>query len=403
MNQARTITAIDKTMTNNKQEFIPLSTPWVSGNEKDYLVECIDTGWLATGPFIHRFEDYVARYVGVEEAVAVSSGTAALHVALRLLEIGEGDEVICPTATFVATTNSVAYTGARPVFLDSEPGAWGLDPEELKRFLENECRRDPNGNVIDIQSGKRIGAILVVHLFGNPADMDPILATADEYGIPIIEDAAESLGSRYREHATGTLGVIGCFSFNGNKTVTSSGGGMLVSKDPEMLERARRLINQGKDHGEEFYHSEVGYNYRLSNLHAAVGLAQVERLDEFLAARRSNAEVYSDAFAGVSGITMVREQEWAKSNYWLSTVLLDPQTFPLSPEESSRALRKVGIEARRPFVPNHTLPPYAGERRFGELAVSNSLYQMGLNLPSSAWMTQEQVRRVADSLVKLAG
>lgn len=390
-------------MTSKQREFIPLSTPWLSGNEKHYLQECVESGWLAAGPFIQRFEESVAGHVGAEEAVAVSSGTAALHVALRLLNIGEGDEVICPTATFVATNNAVTYTGARPAFVDSEPGTWGLDPVELKNFLTNECQRASNGAVIDIQTGRRVAAVLVVHLFGNPAEMDALLATAEEYGLPLIEDATESLGSRYRGRATGTLGLLGCYSFNGNKTITSGGGGILVSQDQGLLDRARLLINQSKDPGEEFFHSEIGYNYRLSNLHAAVGLAQMERLEEFVAARRSHMELYSSAFSGLPGVTVVEEQEWSTSNYWLSTVLLDPQVFPLSPAETSQELSRAGIEARRPFVPNHLLPPYANERRFGELPVANSLYQTGLNLPSSAWMRPEQVRYVADALAALAG
>ena len=384
------------------EPFIPLSTPSLMGNEREYLFECLDTGWVAAGPFIRRFENAVSEYLGSADAVAVSSGTAALHVSLRLLGVGPGDEVLCPSLTFVATTNAVSYTGARPAFLDSQPETWGLDPSALRGFLEQECRRDAKGALVDQVTGRRVKAILVVHLYGHPVDMDSVLAAAEEYSLPVIEDATESLGSLYRGRPTGVLGRLGCLSFNGNKTVTSAGGGMIVSRDTELLDRARFLINQARDPGDEFYHSEVGYNYRLSNLHAAVGLAQFECLEEHLEARRSHAESYASVLAEVPGLTFVREQPWARSNYWLSTVLLDSQEFPVSPSQVVCRLRGSGIEVRRPFVPSHMLPPYQQERTFGELSVARGLYERGLNLPSSAWLTGVQVEYVASQLASLA-
>ena len=220
----------------------------------------------------------MSSYLGAVDAVAVSSGTAALHVALRLLDIGPGDEVLCPSLTFVATTHAITYTGARPAFLDSQRETWGLDPLELRRFLDEECIREEDGGLTDRSTGRLIKAVMVVHLYGHPVDMDPVLSAADEYGVPVIEDAAESLGSLYKGKCTGVLGRVGCLSFNGNKTVTSGGGGMIVSQDQGLLDRARHLINQARDPGDEFHHSEVGYNYRLSNLQAALGLAQLECL-----------------------------------------------------------------------------------------------------------------------------
>jgi perosamine synthetase len=381
--------------------YIPLSTPWLGGREKEYLVECIDTGWVAAGPYIRRFEEYVSGYLGAPDCVAVSSGTAALHVAMRLLDVGPGDEVICPSLTFVATTNAITHTGARPAFIDSQPETWGMDPLSLRRFLEEECERDSGRPLVDRVTKRPVKAVLVVHLFGHPVDMDQILEVAREYGLPVIEDATESLGSLYKGKPTGTLGLLGCLSFNGNKTVTSGGGGMVVSEDIDLLRRARYLINQAHDDSMEFLHSEVGYNYRLSNLHAAVGLAQVERLDEFISARRSIAELYTEAFSEVPGITFFQEQPWARSNYWLSTVKLDPESFPVSPEEVAARMRSRGIEVRRPFVPNHRLPPFKGERAFGELPVAVSLYQQGLNLPSSAWLKPEQVERITGELLSI--
>ena len=215
------------------QKFIPLSTPWLSGREKEYLMECVDTGWVAGGPFVQRFEESVAYYLSSANAVAVSSGTAALQVSLRLIGVEPGDEVACPSFTFVATSNAIASTGAHPAFIDSHSETWGMDPTALRKFLETECVHESSKGSIDKATNRPIKAIVVVHLFGHPVDMDAILAVAQEYDLPVIEDATESLGSMYKGKLTGTLGRIGCLSFNGNKTITSGGGGMIVSNDPE--------------------------------------------------------------------------------------------------------------------------------------------------------------------------
>jgi perosamine synthetase len=384
------------------EQLIPLSTPWLVGKEKEYLLECVETGWVAGGPFIGRFEETISDYLGVVDSVAVSSGSAALHVALSMLDVGPGDEVITPSLTFVATTNSITATGARPAFVDSQRETWGMDPAALRQFLEGECIHKDGFGLLDKETGRRVKAVLVVHLYGHPVDMDPVLEVAKQHNIPVIEDATESLGSWYKGTATGILGRIGCLSFNGNKTITSGGGGMIVSQDRELLKKARYLINQARDAGEEFYHSEVGHNYRLSNLHAAVGLAQFERFDEFIAARRVIADLYQAAFSETPGITVVREQSWAKSNYWLSTVTLDPQLYPVSPNQLVGRMAESGIEVRRPFVPNHLLPPYREDRAFGDMVIATDLYETGLNLPSSAWMKPEQVEHVAQTLAGIA-
>ena len=384
------------------EKLIPLSTPWLVGKEREYLLECVDTGWVAAGPFVRKFEEAVSQYLGVADAVAVSSGTAALHVALRLLDVGRGDEVLTPSLTFVATTNAIASSGARPAFIDSQRETWGMDPNALRQFLEQECERDAESGLLDRATGRRVKAVLPVHLYGHPVDMDPLLEVTQEYDLPVIEDATESLGSRYKDKPTGTLGRLGCLSFNGNKTITSGGGGMIVSREPELIQRARYLINQARDKGDEFYHSEAGYNYRLSNLHAAVGLAQFERLEQFVVARRTIADIYQATFCETPGIKVVREQPWAESNYWLSTVMLEPEGFPIPPEQVVKRMAASGIEVRRPFVPNHRLPPYSHDRTFGSLSTANNLYQVGLNLPSSAWMESEQVEYVARHLAGLA-
>lgn len=386
-------------MSADSESFVPLSTPWLHGNEREYLLECVDSGWVAAGPFVRRFEEEVAGYLGARDAVAVSSGTAALHVALQLLNVGHGDEVLCPSLTFVATTNAITYTGARPAFLDSQRETWGLDPLALRSFLEQECQRSSTGGIVDRKSGLQVKAVIVVHLYGHPVDMDPVLAVTEEYGLPLIEDATESLGSTYKGKHMGVFGLLGCLSFNGNKTITSGGGGMIVSQDQSLLDRGRVLINQARDPGDEFHHSDVGYNYRLSNLHSAIGLAQFEQLEEFVASRRSHAERYASALAEVPGITFVEEQPWAKSNFWLSTVLLDTNGVEGHPAEVARLMKEFGIEVRRPFIPNHLLPPYQHDRTFGDLPVAFSLYQQGLNLPSSAWLSPEQVEYVIDKLI----
>ena len=383
------------------QEFIPLSTPLLDGREKEYLADCVNSGWVATGKYVQGFENAVSGYIGANGAVAVSNGTAALHIALKLLDIGPGDAVICPSLTFVASTNAITYTGARPIFLDSNQDNWGLDPKALEQYLDFKCDFNGDGPPTERQYGLKIRAVMVVHLYGHPADMGPILETASHFGVPIVEDASESLGSKYQEAFTGVLGQIGCLSFNGNKTLTSGGGGMLVSPDADLLDRARLLTNQAKDAGDEFFHSEVGYNYRLSNLHAAVGLAQFEQLDGFISSRRRINEQYSHALSEVPGVSMLREQPWAYSNCWLTTVLLDPNVIAIPTATVVARMRESGIEVRRPFVPNHMLPPYKNDLTFGELPVAGKLYNQGLNLPSSAWMNEGDVERVIDTLTRL--
>jgi aminotransferase in exopolysaccharide biosynthesis len=383
------------------EEFIPLSTPWLRGREKEYLMECVDSGWIAAGPFIGRFEDAVAQYVGAPGAVACSNGTAALHLALRLLDVGPGDEVLTPSLTFVATTNAISYTGAKPAFLDVQEGTWGLDPEALGRFLEQQCERDSGGRLVNGSTGNQVKAVMVVHLFGQPVDMDRIINLANAYNLPIIEDAAESLGSLYKGRPTGNLGRIGCFSFNGNKTITSGGGGMIVSQDNQVLERARLLSNQSRIGTEEFDHSELGYNYRLSNLHAAVGLAQFEDIEEHVNARRAIAEKYAHLFSNLPGVTFIQENEWARSNYWLSTVRLDPKQINIHPRDIVTKMAALGVEVRRPFVPNHQLPHYQDHQPSAALPATSTLYEQGLNLPSSAWMNENQVVQVATKLAEV--
>jgi perosamine synthetase len=292
---------------------IALHEPWFRGNEWTYVRECIDTGWVSTaGAYVGRFEALLAGATAAAHAVATVNGTAALHLALHALGVGRGDAVICPALTFVATANAVAMCGATPVFVDSDPATLGLDPAKLERFLADR----PGG-------AARVAAIVPVHIFGHPADMDAIRGIAARHGIPVIEDATEALGSRYRGRACGAIGAIGVLSFNGNKIVTTGGGGAVLCNDPALAARLRHLATTARrDEGFQHVHDDVGFNYRLPNLNAALGCAQLENLDEFVELKRGLAHGYAQALADVPALSVFTEQSWARSNYWLSAVFL---------------------------------------------------------------------------------
>ena len=281
---------------------IPNAVPHLAGNEWKYVKECLDTNWVSSaGAFVDRFEREVARYVGVPHAVATVNGTAALHVALLAAGVTAGDEVVMPAFTFVATANAVAYCGAHPVFLDSEETSWGLDPARVAEFLDGECEVTA-GRVTDRRTGRVVRALLPVHLYGHPCDLDPLLALARRYPLAVVEDSAEALGARYRGRPVGADGLAGCVSFNGNKIITTGAGGMVLSRDEAMAARVRRLTTQARGDALEFIHDEIGFNYRLSNLHAALGVAQLEQLDLFVEDKRRTAAFYQQAFAPVDGV-----------------------------------------------------------------------------------------------------
>jgi perosamine synthetase len=268
--------------------FIPLCVPEIRGNEWDYIKECLDSNWVSSvGAFVDRFEGAVANYVGTEHAVATVSGTAALHIALLVAGVQPDDEVLVPTLSFIAPANAIRYVGAWPVFIDAEPIHWQMDPVKVQGFLENECRSQ-GGNLINRTTGRRVKAILPVHILGHPCDMDPILEVADRYELITIEDATESLGAQYKKRMAGKLGQIACFSFNGNKLITTGGGGMIVTDNQAWAERARYLTTQAKDDPIEYFHSEIGYNYRLTNIQAAMGVAQMEQIENFINQKKND-------------------------------------------------------------------------------------------------------------------
>jgi perosamine synthetase len=357
---------------------IPLSVPVLGGNEAAYLNACVEENWVAAnGRFTRAFEEAFAARHGVEEVVSTVTGTAALHTALVDLGIGPGDEVIVPDLTFIASANPVRYVGATPVLADVHPHSYTLDPVRVEELVSDRTR-----------------AIIAVHLYGHPVDMDPVLDIARRRGLFVIEDATEALGSHYKGRPCGTLGDVGCFSFNGNKVITTGGGGMLLARDPERLAHMRVLTLQGRVPGSrEYLHSEVGFNYVMSNLHGALGLAQLEQLDELLRARRAVAERYAQALEGVVGLTYAREAEWARSNFWLGSVLIDPEAYGEDRDQLAARLSAAGVDTRPFFRPLHLQAPYQGCAP-AEPSVSSHLHEVGLSLPSSASLAPADQDRV---------
>ena len=361
---------------------ILLSIPHMGGNEQAYVREAFATNWLSTvGPNLTAFEREFSARVGLP-AVALSSGTAALHLALRLVGVGPGDEVFCSTLTFVAAANTTVYQGGVPVFLDSDRATWNLDPDVLSRALRERAavNRLPK-------------ALVVVHLYGQSADMDPILHACAEYGIAVIEDAAEAVGTLYQGKPAGTLGDVGVYSFNGNKIVTTTGGGMLVSRNQAWVDKARFWSQQARDPGIAYEHSELGYNYRMSNVLAGIGRGQLEVLDLRIQQRRAIAFRYRDAFADLPGITLMPQAAWGLHTNWLSCFLIDEGAFGCTRDELIAALDLAGVEARPVWKPMHLQSLYASAARYGG-EVAEDLFRRGICLPSSTSLSLEEQGRV---------
>jgi len=364
-------------------ERIYLSPPDMSAAEREALLGAFDSNWIAPlGPEVNAFERDLANRIGVHDAAALSSGTAALHLALILLKVGPGDEVWTATLTFAATANAIRYVGATPVFIDSKRENWNLDPALLREALRDASAR-----------GALPKALIVVDLYGQCADYEPILEACQEYGVPVIEDAAEALGATYHGQPAGSFGSIGVLSFNGNKIMTTSGGGALVSDDAALVERARHLASQARQPVPHYEHEEVGYNYRLSNLLAAVGRAQLARLDEFIERRRDINRRYRAAFEGIDGITFLPEAPGNRSTCWLTCVLLDDKRLGVGPEQIREHLETQNIEARPVWKPMHLQPVFRDCRLVGG-AVAQNLFQRGLCLPSGSSLSVESQRSV---------
>lgn len=370
---------------------IYLSPPHVSDEERRLLLEAFDSNWIAPmGPHVDAFEREFSEIVGVPYSAALSSGTAALHLGLLLVGVGPGDEVITSSLTFAATANAIVYRGAKPVFIDSSRETWTMDPNLLEAELKACAAR-----------GRLPKAVLVVDLYGQCADYEPISALCDAYGVPLIEDAAEALGSTYRGRPAGCFGTIAAFSFNGNKIITTSGGGMLVSHRSDWVERARYLSTQARDQAPHYQHSEVGYNYRMSNLLAAVGRGQLRNLPDRVSKRRANNAYYRNALEDAPGIQFMPEAEYGRSNNWLTSITIDPASFGASREDVRKQLEAQSIESRPVWKPLHLQPAFSGCRTRGG-GVSQDLFERGLCLPSGSTLTETQLAHVADVLLGTA-
>jgi perosamine synthetase len=376
---------------------IPLCEPHLAGNEWKYIKDCLDTNWVSSvGSYVERFERMVAEYVGCRHAVATVNGTAALHVALLVAGVEADDEVLVSDLTFIAPVNAIRYVGAWPVLIDAEPDYWQMDPAKVEDFLARECILEKDG-LRNSTTGRRVKAVLPVHILGHPCDMDPLLGLADRYGLVVIEDASESLGALYKGRRVGSLGDVACFSFNGNKLITTGGGGMLVTDNTEWASRARYLTTQAKDDPVEFVHGEVGYNYRLTNIQAAMGVAQMEAVDDYLAAKKRIAAAYREGFAGVGGVELMREAEWAQSSWWLSTVLIDAQEYGRDSRSLLELLAEKGIQTRPLWQPMHLSPTHEGMQKCGG-EVARHLHKTALSLPSSVGLAVRQQERVISLL-----
>lgn len=369
---------------------ILLSTPHMGDRELEFVKEAFDTNWIApVGPHVDAFEQEFCQVVGASHAAAVSSGTAALHLALRLIDVGAGDEVFCSTLTFIATASPITFLGAKPVFIDSDSTSWNMNPELLEEELSKRAKL-----------GKLPKAVVIVHLYGQSADIDPILKACDRYEIPLIEDAAESLGATYKGRSPGTFGKIGIFSFNGNKIITTSGGGMLVSDDPELVAKARFLATQARDPAPHYQHSEIGYNYRLSNVLAGIGRGQLRVLQERVEARRRNFEVYKQALGNLPGIEFMPEENFGRATRWLTCLTIDPAAFGADRETVRIELGKQQIEARPVWKPLHLQPVFAECECIGG-AIASDLFERGLCLPSGSNLTMGDLERVINAIVQI--
>lgn len=360
-----------------------LHEPWFVGNEWAYLKECLDSTFVSSvGEFVTRFEADLAAYTGSKHVVAVVNGTAALHIALKLGGVRAGDEVLVPALTFVATPNAVSYCGAVPHFVDSNERTLGVDPEALRSYLAD-LAVPTDGGVINRATGRPIRAVVPMHVFGHPVELEALVKVAAEFGLVVIEDAAESLGSTYHGRHTGTFGRLGILSFNGNKTITTGGGGAILTDDPELAKRAKHLTTTARiPHQWEYRHDEVGYNYRLPNLNAALGCAQLEQLPRLLAAKRVLFDAYADAFRGLHGLKLMSEPAESRSNYWLQAVILDNE---LAGERDAilAATNERGLMTRPVWALNHDLPPFTHCPRM-PLPVATGLQKRVINIPSSA-------------------
>jgi perosamine synthetase len=366
----------------NKIRRISVSSPLLNGNELAYVTECIKTNWISSqGKYVKSFENIFENYHEGRKSLAVSNGTVALHLALVALGIKEGDEVLVPNLTFAASVNSIIYTGAKPVLVDVDPETWNIDVSQAEKLINNNTK-----------------AIMPVHLYGHPCEMDALIRLAELHNLYVIEDCAEALGSYYKGRPVGVFGDVSTFSFYGNKTITTGEGGMIVFKDPIIAERASTLRDHGMDKSKRYWHSEVGYNYRLTNIQAAIGVAQFEQLNEFVSSKRRIANVYNSHLEKLDFFQLPSEKDETVNSYWLYTCMLKPNS-PFTRDELIDYLGSIGIETRPVFFPINTMPPYKEFAKKSDLRVSENLSKIGISFPSSVNLSNEEIEFICKSII----
>lgn len=371
---------------------IPLSVPNLAGNEWKYIKECLDTNWVSSvGSYVTLFENKMAEFCGVKKAVAVSNGTSALHICLMLAGVQRGDLVILPNITFVAPANAIKYAGADPVLIDVDEQTWQMDLNLLEEFLQTKTSLT-NTTCIHKESGRKIGALLPVHVLGNMCDMDRLLSIAERFKLTVVEDSTEALGSYYKGKHAGSFGLFGTLSFNGNKIITTGGGGMILTNNEELGKKAKHLTTQAKADPNEYYHDDIGYNYRLVNILAAMGVAQMEQLESFLQRKKQITAAYNDVFKNVEGACRQKIAENVEPNNWLYTIRIKEQ------EELRKKLLAAKIEVRPFWVPMNQLPAFKDDLYFTKEDVSDRVYRSCLSLPCSTGLTNEEQEMVISQL-----
>lgn len=376
---------------------IALCVPEIRGNEWAYIKECLDTGWVSSvGSYVTRFEKMLSSKIGVQHAISAVNGTAALHIALLCAGVQPDDEVLVSTLTFIAPANAIRYAGAHPVFIDAEPDYWQMDPAALERFLTEACERRGD-EVRNRRTNRRVKAVVPVDILGSPVDFDRIFEIAKRFGLSIVEDATESLGTLYKNRPAGQRADVSCFSFNGNKLITTGGGGMIATDDAVIAQRAHYLTTQAKDDPLEYVHGTVGYNYRLTNVLAAMGVAQMELVDEYVEIKRRNAQRYTEALSSLPGITVMPEAPYARNTYWLYTILVDEVAFGMSSRELLGVLARQKIQTRPLWQPMHQSPAHHGEQTVGG-DIADRLCRQALSLPSSVGLQPFQVEQVIHAI-----
>lgn len=385
-----------------KNSFIPLSVPTIKGNEWKYVKECLDTEWVSSvGQYVDRFEKDICQFTGSKYAVACVNGTSALHIALKLAGVQRGDEVIVPTVTFIAPVNTIRYLGAEPVFMDCD-NFFNIDIVKTREFIEQETEYK-KGLTVNKATGKTIRAIIPVHMFGNAVDMEGILSICNERNIVIVEDATESLGTRYIEGSiknkhTGTIGQLGCYSFNGNKIITTGGGGMIVTNDSGYARKAKYFTTQAKDDEVRFVHDEVGYNYRLTNIQAALGVAQLERLLDFINIKNENYNLYKKNINKIAGLCLAEVPGYASNNHWMYPLLIDKEKYGIDRETLMKYLSENGIQTRPLWFLNHLQKPYMKCQNY-KVEKAYELLEKTLNVPCSTNLTKKDILKIVKILI----